>query len=427
MFATLRSALLVLLAIPAGLLGGSWVWPVVVLLVVVALCGADWLLATNPQNIAVTRLDVPLRLGTVQSTDVEIRNNSSRRARGSVRNGWPPSVTAAPSLIPFNLGPGRRTIQSTIISPSRRGKIESGPITVRTAGPLGLAGRQRNREDSAKLTVMPAFKARRFLPSRIARLKEMEGKSLLLVSGEGTEFDSLREYVRGDDVRSIDWRSTARRGQTLVKTWRPERDRRIVSVLDCGRSSSIRIGEEPRIDSSIETTLLLAALAEKSGDLLHVLVHDDTLKARVDPARRSTIHTVAAALADVQPSLAQTDWADVAGNIRKTVNAKSLVVITTALDSGTVPGGLLEAISLLHRHTIIVAVATDPVIVNMTQTDGTSQGAYEAAAAHRALLDERALSDHLSRLGAVVVTAPPDDLPAKVADTYLALKEAGRL
>ena len=78
--------------------------------------------------------------------------------------------------------------------------------------------------------------------------------------GQGTEFDSLREYVLGDDVRSIDWRATARRSDVVVRTWRPERDRQVVLVLDTGRTSAGRVGGAPRLESALDAALLLAAL-----------------------------------------------------------------------------------------------------------------------------------------------------------------------
>ena len=76
--------------------------------------------------------------------------------------------------------------------------------------------------------MLPPFASRRHLPSRLARLRELDGNTSVQVRGQGTEFDSLREYVRGDDVRSIDWRATRPRGHTMLRTWRPERDRHVV-------------------------------------------------------------------------------------------------------------------------------------------------------------------------------------------------------
>src|SRR6478735_9309587 len=102
----------------------------------------------------------------------------------------------------------------------------------------------------------------------------------VLIRGPGTEFDSLREYVIGDDVRAIDWRATARRGDVVVRTWRPERDRRVMIVLDTARTSAVRVLDAPRIDASIEAALLLAALAGRAGDRVELVAYDRRVRAR---------------------------------------------------------------------------------------------------------------------------------------------------
>ena len=128
----------------------------------------------------------------------------------------------------------------TRLHPVRRGDLHCATLAVRAIGPLGLAGRQRSMAAAAGVRVLPPFLSRKHLPSRLARLRDIDGQIPVLVRGQGTEFDSLREYVPGDDVRSIDWRATARRADVVVRTWRPERDRRVVIVLDTGRTSAGR-------------------------------------------------------------------------------------------------------------------------------------------------------------------------------------------
>ena len=105
--------------------------------------------------------------------------------------------------------------------------------------------------------------------------------------GQGTEFDSLREYVVGDDVRSIDWRATARRDAVVVRTWQPERDRRLILVLDTGRTSAGRVGDAPRLDAAMDAALLLAALAARAGDRVDLLAGDRRVRARVVGASRT--------------------------------------------------------------------------------------------------------------------------------------------
>ena len=107
---------------------------------------------------------------------------------------------------------------------------------MRSFGPLGLAARQGGTQVPWTVRALPPFRSRRHLPEKLARLRELDGQHRSLLRGQGSEFDSLREYVLGDDVRSIDWRGTARQSDVLVRTWRPERDRRILVVLDTGRT-----------------------------------------------------------------------------------------------------------------------------------------------------------------------------------------------
>ena len=130
--------------------------------------------------------------------------------------------------------------------------------------------------------MLPRFPSRRLLPEKLARLRVFDGAVVTRGRGQGTEFDVLREYVIGDDVRSIDWRASARAHDVVVRTWRPERDRRVICVLDTGRTSAARIGDEPRLDAAIDAALLLAVLATRADDRVDLLALDT---ARAGPGR----------------------------------------------------------------------------------------------------------------------------------------------
>ena len=163
--------------------------------------------------------------------------------------------------------------------------------------------------------MLPPFNSRRHLPSRLARLRELDGRTSVMVRGQGTEFDSLREYVRGDDVRSIDWRATAATRpagggmKLVVRTWRPERDRRVVIVVDAGRTAAARIADEPRIDTAFESSLLLAALASRAGDRVDLLIYDRRVRGRVQGATGADLLArMVDTMAPVEPELIESDW-----------------------------------------------------------------------------------------------------------------------
>jgi uncharacterized protein (DUF58 family) len=425
-------------------------------LVVAVACVTDALLAASPRKVALTR-SVPsaVRLGEAARSRLVVQNVSGRRLRAVVRDAWPPSVavTGAPAPEPrgavvgaalaarvdtarhaVDLRDGDATRLVTPLLPTRRGDRPAGKVTVRSLGPLRLAGRQASLDVPARLRVLPEFASRRHLPSRLARLREMDGRSAVKIRGEGTEFDSLREYVVGDDVRSIDWRATARRGDVVVRTWRPERDRRVLIVLDTGRTSATRIGsgaggsDAPRLDASIEAALLLAALADRAGDRVQVLAYDRVLGARVAGASGSRLlPELAEALAVVEPRLLETDWPGLVGQVRAHVQQRALVVLLTALDPAAVETGLLAVVDqLVDTHQVVVAAVEDAEVAALRAGRGVPE-IYDAAAAARGDLERAAVAGVLRRHGAEVVEALPDELPPALADTYLALKAAGRL
>jgi uncharacterized protein (DUF58 family) len=325
--------------------------------------------------------------------------------------------------------PGGQRRLTTTLQPSRRGERRAADVTLRLTGPLGIAARQRSRRSDWRVFVLPPFTSRRFLPEKLARLRQLDGAVVAPVRGQGTEFDSLREYVAGDDTRSIDWRATARRGDVVVRTWRPERDRQLLLVLDSGRTSAARVDGAPRFDAAIDAALLLTALARHAGDRVGVLVHDRRMRAAVDRAAGGAgLSDVVRVVAPIEPQLVETDMGAVVAQVLRRLRRRSLVVLFTALEPEALQEGLLPAIGpLLHRHVVVLASPSDPAVAQMASERGDVQAVYRAAAAEGADADRRRVAAQLRRRGVVVTEAPPETFASHVADTYLNLKAAGRL
>jgi len=395
----------------------------------------DLLLAGSPRAVELAR-DLPgrVRLGETVASTLYLANRGRRRVRGIVRDGWQPSAVALPARSRVDLPAGERRAVTTTLTPFRRGERRAAHVTIRSFGPLRLVARQASILAPGAITVLPPFNSRKHLPSRLARLRELDGATSVMVRGQGTEFDSLRDYVRGDDVRSIDWRATARRAASsgsglVVRTWRPERDRRVVIIIDSGRTSAARIDNEPRIDTAFESALLLGALASSAGDRVDLLVYDRRIRARVQGASGpELLSRMVSSMAPVDPELIEMDWSAVPGLVRSITSQHALVVLATTIDAPGASRGLLAVLPQLSRkHTVLVASVTDPDVLDATLHRGTRDEVYRAAAAERALLDRERVAAAIRQLGGDVVTAAPQDLPPAVADRYIALKAAGRL
>ncbi|MEP6478874.1 MAG: DUF58 domain-containing protein, partial [Rhodoglobus sp.] len=328
---------------------------------VVVVCAVDLLIAGSPRAVALSReLPERIRLGETTESRLLLTNAGTRTVRGVVRDGWQPSAGAHPTRARIDIPARERRAIVTQLTPFRRGERRAEHVTIRSYGPLRIVARQATIRLGGSVKVLPPFNSRKHLPSRLARLRELDGATSVLVRGQGTEFDSLRDYVRGDDVRSIDWRATARRRDVVVRTWRPERDRRVVIVIDSGRTSAARIANEPRIDTAFESALLLAALATRAGDRIDLVIFDRRVRGRVQGATGpELLSRMVNTMAPVEPELIEMDWASVPGLVRSVTSHQALVVLATSIDAPGASRGLLSILpQLTRKHTVVVSSVT---------------------------------------------------------------------
>ncbi|MDQ0843140.1 DUF58 domain-containing protein [Streptomyces sp. V1I6] len=431
-----RTALLAALgSLPVGILTPSWTGMLAVNapLSLAILC--DYALAAPVRTLRFTRSgDTSVRLGDVATVDLMVTNPSGRRLRADLRDAWPPSswlpgAEQSASRHKVTVPAGERRRLTTVLRPTRRGDRRPERITVRSYGPLGLAARQGHHKVPWTVRVLPPFTSRKHLPSRLARLRELDGRTSVLIRGQGTEFDSLRDYVPGDDTRSIDWRATARRTTVAVRTWRPERDRHILIVLDTGRTSAGRVGDVPRLDAAMDAALLLGALASRAGDRVGLLAYDRRIRAQVvGRSAGDVLPAMVNAFAPLEPELVETDARGLSAAALTNAPRRSLIVLLTSLDAAPVEEGLLPVLpQLTQRHTVLVASVADPHIERMKATRGSVEGVYDAAAATQAQSQRNRAAEQLQRHGVTVVDATPEKIAPALADAYLALKAAGRL
>ncbi|MGN6246057.1 MAG: DUF58 domain-containing protein [Motilibacteraceae bacterium] len=426
-----RAGLLALAGVlVVGFLAPSWWGVLAVTLAVLALAALDLALAGSVRQLRVARHGATaVRTGEPCEVVVTVENAGRRRVRGVLRDAWTPSAGAAVQRHDVDVPPGERRRVVTALRPSRRGDRSSGPVTVRSVGPLGLAARQGSHRAPWTVRALPPFSARRHLPARLARLRELDGRAAVRTRGQGPEFDALRDYVVGDDVRSVDWRATARRGGVVVRTWRPERDRLVLVVLDTSRTAAGRVGDAPRLDAAMDAALLLAALATRAGDRVDLLAFDRHVRARVEGAAAADVlPAFVQAMAPLEAELVEADMRALVTTVLARTSRRSLVVLLTGLDPAPLEEGLLPVLGrLVHRHQLLVAGVADPRVAELAAGRGTAAAVHGAAAAERDLARRAHVAAELARHGVEVVDALPDDLAPALADRYLDLKAAGRL
>ena len=399
---------------------------------VVALVVVDGLVAPAPWRLGVARsLPSVLVLGEEGSCRWTVGSPSSRALRVWLADELPPSLGAGTRRAALAVPARGRATASTSIRPWRRGTFRPEELVVRVAGPLGLATRQARRSLPGVLQVHPAF------PSRDATLLRLEldrlrnaGNRIAPTLGGGTEFDHLREYRHGDDVRRVDWGATARLGHPVVRTYRVERDRTVQVLLEHGRAAATVVDGVPRLDHGMDAAMALLTAAGEVGDRAGLTTYAATVTGVLAPARRSDqVARAAGMLHALEPQLVEAAHRTAVADLAVRQRRRALLVLLTDVGTAAVTDALLHALPVLtSRHEVVVGSVEDPALAAMAdRVPGESLAAHASAGAAAVLARREHGAALLQRRGAHVVLAPPGVLAERLVDAYLDLKARGRV
>lgn len=311
----------------------------------------------------------------------------------------------------------------------RRGDLEFGAIHVRSLGPWGLAWRQTIVEAEDRVRVQPGMEELR--KERLPGLRpDLAAPGLRRIRrwGEGSEFESLREYRPGDDPRTVDWKASARRPELLVRQYQVERNQTVVLAIDAGRLMREWIGDRERLDYALSAALVLAERARSYGDRLGLLVFDDRVRI-VMPAGRVRLATLADALAGVEARLVEPNYPIAFATLRRTFRKRSLVfVFSDIIDSAASRALVQGLVGTRARHLpVVVALRNPDVEAAAAGTDGPEIAPFRRAAAEE-LLEARAKAIQVMRhAGVQTVDVPPESACGSVLAKYTEIKARGLL
>jgi uncharacterized protein (DUF58 family) len=399
------------------------------IVIVVAL---DVVVAPKPSSLRPVReLPDAASTGDENAIRVTLHNPARRALAVSLRDASPPSLQRSPLKHHAVVPSGARVEFTGTIRPARRGRIPVGPITLRVAGPAGLAGRQSRIDDRAAIKVFPALPGRAEVELRLTRARLLQsGERSSAVRGGGTEFESLREYHPDDEFRRINWRATARTSKTISNVFREERNQQVLLVLDAGRMMAANLEGVSRFEHAIDAAMAVAELAARIGDHVGMAAFSRDLIAAV-PLRggRSQPGRILNALYAVEPTLDAPNYPQVFSALLSRYRKRSLIMLVTELTDVTAMEPLLRAVpALVRRHLVVVGALTDPGVEQLALAQpASSEDAYFKAAASGSLVARADTASRLRSMGAVVVDRPPGRLAGALADHYLRVKAFGRL
>lgn len=403
-----------------------------ILLVAAALL--DWLISRKLPPEFTIRREFARRFAIGDESEIKllIENSTENDLKLSVKDEYPPELKLS----------GKREAEFTVeaqtmaemiygLTPYKRGVYDFGQTAVRYLSRLGLVWCQANLGTPQSIKVYPNIRR-----AREAELKALGASSYLAVQrksvrrGEGREFESMRDYVTGDELRHISWTATARRAKLTTRQYQIERDQTILIALDAGRLMTGRIENETKFDSAIHASLALMSMAGRGGDNAGVAVFGRKVRKYLPPKRGvEHMDAVLEALHDMEPELIEPSYSRAFQFLASTLKKRSLVVILTDLVDKESSRELLNSLKLLRpRHLpLVVTIGDRDLNLTVSKMPNEIGEVFTQSAAEEIIHQRESALRMVETLGGLALDVNAADLAPRLLETYLKVKERGLL
>lgn len=371
-------------------------------------------------------------MGAETEVRIQIQNASSRAITLRLKDEYPPQ------MILNGIREGQLCVDAqssaTLIygvTPPRRGRFEFGYTVARFRSRWRLVWCDTLASEPATVKVYPNMRR-----AREAELKALGARSLASSHrktswrGEGREFESMRDYVRGDELRHISWTATARRGKLTTRQYQIERDQTILIALDAGRLMTARIEQETKLDSAVHATLSLFSAAARAGDNAGLVVFGRRIKSYLAPGRgRDHIEAALEALYAVEPEMIEPSYPHAFEFIAANSKRRALVILLTDLVDEEGSKELLTSLHLLRpRHLpLVVTIADRDLKAVVRDTPTTVHGLFTQSVAEEIIHHREAALRLVESVGGLALDVTAAALAPALLETYLRVKERGLL
>lgn len=316
------------------------------------------------------------------------------------------------------------------LTPPKRGDYEFGDLDLRVRTRLGLlAARRRVPQEDSTVRVYPNLRDVKSL-SLLGMRDEWSRLGIRAVRRPeaGREFESLRDYLPGDEPRTVDWKATAHRNRLTVRQYDVEHSQVVLLVLDLGRTMASRLGDVTKADLAVNACVLMAAAASRLDDRVGVLAFADTVLGYHPPLRgRSQANRLMEFLYPLQARFVESDYRAGFLEIARRLRRRAMIVLFTDLVDPESSSQLIRQLGVLatHHSVLCVALADYELEEMLREPPQDADGLYRQSVARTLLEDRDSAAARLTERGVRVLKASPEHLSVQVVNRYLEWKRRG--
>ncbi|MGV9012616.1 MAG: DUF58 domain-containing protein [Flavobacteriales bacterium] len=320
---------------------------------------------------------------------------------------------------------------SYMVRPLTRGVYAYGAINVLTRTGWGLAEKRYKLEQGREVAVYPSYiHLRKYELMALADPYSMAGVRKVRRSAQRSEFERIRDYIPGDDRRTVNWKAVARKGKLMVNQYQDEKAQQVVSLIDTGRTMKMPFGGLSLLDRAINAALVLSDIAIMKDDKAGVITYSNKVHNVLPPARdKGWMHRVLELLYAQNTDFAETDIEALFARVKRTVGQRSLLVMYTNYESLQAMRRQLPYLQLLARaHLVAVVIFRNTELDQLLlRTDKDTMDVYVKAITTKMLNEKELIAKELESHGVLTILTAPEQLSVSVLNKYLEIKARGMI
>ena len=393
----------------------------------------DYLLLFFQKNAVQAQRVLPEKLsnGDENSVKIDIRNNYFFTLKTKVIDEIPFQFQKRDFQIEKQISSGKNAYFQYILEPKERGEYSFGNLNIYASTPLGLASKRFTFQKDAKLPSYPSFvHLRKYELMALQNEFLLGGIKKIRKLGHTMEFEQIREYVQGDDLRTINWKATSKQNKMMVNQYQDEKSQRIFMLIDKGRTMQMPFNGLSLLDYSINATMALSHIILKKNDRAGMMTFSKKAENKVAADNKSgQLKKISQALYNIQTNFFESDFSRLYQEVKLHIGQRSLIVLFTNFETLDAVNRQMKYLrGIAKNHLLVVIFFKNAELQSLMNTNPENiQAVYDEIIAEKLEYEKKLIIQQLRKYGIYTVYTLPENLNLEVINKYLEIKARGIL